>query len=288
MGLHHPNFSLIQAAVFKHVRWNDQRKTPDLGIFLKLVGNGLEYDHRSFVIDKVALIPWALRQGSAHVMIGFCVLPGGTVSSHMQDTFYCHSGSGKTLPPGFDLHRYITHLNRGITHFHGSFWPLPRRLSDTAFESAEPPPEWVDYMSQHSKGFDYNNDFWQPTWRGFQFFDRYRRHRPAEFDFSKIVTEVFAVEKRDGTRVEQFKYDQHASHFGLHFEAITKVDPTEFKKFLDDPSRRLCMVPACECPSSFYTFFLTRRNRPKEKILEQKLKQIENIRRVIPERVPVW
>ncbi|KAJ7801346.1 hypothetical protein B0H14DRAFT_3489671 [Mycena olivaceomarginata] len=99
------------------------KETMHLGVFLKLVGNGPEHDHRSFIIDKLALMPWADEKFSM-VMAGFCSLPDGKMS-------FCHSTASyrtqeAALPPGFDLHRFITHVNRGITHFHGSFWPLSR------------------------------------------------------------------------------------------------------------------------------------------------------------------
>jgi hypothetical protein len=54
-----------------------------------------------------------------------------------------------TLPPDFDLHRYITHVNRGVTHFHASFWALPREISDSDLESADPPPEYDSYLFDH-------------------------------------------------------------------------------------------------------------------------------------------
>ncbi|KAJ7697536.1 hypothetical protein B0H14DRAFT_3529272 [Mycena olivaceomarginata] len=116
----------------------------------------------------------------------------------------CHSTASyrtqeAALPPGFDLHRFITHVNRGITHFHGSFWPLPRGLSDTAFEAAEPPREWLHYMLVHYDGVV----FVGPDRQG------------------------FGVEKRDGARVLLYRY---------------YIDTTEFKKLLDDPKRKVCMV----------------------------------------------
>ncbi|KAJ7648473.1 hypothetical protein B0H17DRAFT_1148024 [Mycena rosella] len=189
-------------------------KKPHLGFFLKLVGDGPEYDHCSFVIDKVALIPWTPRQGWANVMTGFCLLPEGKMLplyEQESDYFSCTPG---TFPPGFDLRHYITHVNRGITHFHGSFWPLSRRLSDSAFEAAEPPPEWIRYMLRHSQGF-------------------------------YMVGEMFSVVKRDGTLVPLFKYDSTVSGASFYDRpaALAKVDSTEFKKLLDNPSRRLYIVP---------------------------------------------
>ncbi|KAJ7120237.1 hypothetical protein C8R44DRAFT_853515 [Mycena epipterygia] len=165
-------------------------------------------------------------------MIGFCLLPDGKMSSSTRNPYYLYSASETSLPPAFDLHRYITHVTRGITHFHGSFWPLPRRLSDAAFEAAEPPSEWIRYMRLQPEGFG----------------PGYGRRRLASFDFDNMDAEVFGVAKRDGTRVQLFKYDKNVS--GASFDnrpaEIAKVDTTEFKKLLDDPSRRLCMVPVYE------------------------------------------
>ncbi|KAJ6507625.1 hypothetical protein DFH09DRAFT_1334423 [Mycena vulgaris] len=127
-SLHRATLSLIQSTVF--VNKNPKEETPHFGVFLKLVGNGPNYDYRSFIIDKVALIPFSLRESGC-----------GRIAS------------GTTLPPGFDLHRFITHVNRGITHFHDSYWPLPRRLSDADFEAAEPPNQWLRYMRLHHNGF---------------------------------------------------------------------------------------------------------------------------------------
>ncbi|KAJ7784330.1 hypothetical protein B0H16DRAFT_1492099 [Mycena metata] len=217
--LHRPSLSLIHFAVFKDkIRWSD--KTPNLGIFLKLVGNGPEYDHRSFVIDKVALIPWGLRQGGAHVDTGVCLLPDGGMSSQQSFPDYFYGDSGTCLPPGFDLHRFITHVNRGITHFHGSFWPLPRKLSDADFEAAKPSERWLRYMRIRPEGFEFQG-------------------------YNGVVSYVFGVVKRNGKRVPLYGYDVDVFcvSFDSRIKALAKVDPTEFKKLLDDPGRKLCMVP---------------------------------------------
>ncbi|KAJ7920183.1 hypothetical protein B0H13DRAFT_2425645 [Mycena leptocephala] len=145
-----------------------------------------------FVIDKVALMPWV--DGEAWSTVTY--------------------SSGTTLPPGFDLHRLITHINRGITHFHGSFWPLPRRLSDAAFTAAEPPPEWLQNMRRHAAGFLYVAD--------------------------GLAPEVLGIEKRDGTHVPLYKFDQRTNQiaFDSRLPELAKIDTTEFKKLLDDPSRK--------------------------------------------------
>ncbi|KAJ7843929.1 hypothetical protein B0H13DRAFT_2412212 [Mycena leptocephala] len=189
---HHKNFGMIQAAVFQNR--NGLEHTPNLGIFIKLVGRALTM----IIVPSTLSVLWT------------------------------------ALPPGFDLHRYITHVNRGITHFHGSFWPLPRRLSDSAFEAAEPPPEWLRYMLCHSAGFQYDTTLPESN---------------------TGVMMVFAVVKRDGTTL-LYKYDNDISS-AFYSDAIAKVDPTEFKKLLDDPSRKLCMIPAYKCRLTFPVVSLT-------------------------------
>ncbi|KAJ6541448.1 hypothetical protein B0H19DRAFT_1268447 [Mycena capillaripes] len=218
--LHRKNFSLIYSAVFEHKRGQAVGKTPHLGIFLRLVERGPNYDRRSFVIDKVALIPWAPREAWSNVETGFRLLPGGEISSYTGEPYYQHSYSGITLPPGFDLHRYITHINRGITHFHGSFWPLPRLLSDAVFKEAEPPKEWLRYM----------------------------RLIPNGFHCITSITETFGVSKRDGKRVPLYRYDKDVCDvsFDSRLEALAKIDTTEFKKLLDDPSRKVYLIPRCQ------------------------------------------
>jgi hypothetical protein len=211
-------------------------KTPHLDIFLRFSGHGPEYDHRSFVIEKVALIPWGPREAWSNVMVGFCLLPGGKMFSLEPEPDYCYSASGTPLPPSFDLHRYITHINREITHFHGSFWPLPRRLSDAAFEAAEAPKDWLRYMRLNCNGFQY---------------------------VTGITSAVFGVAKGDGRQAPLYKYDKHVYEvaFDWRLEALAKVDTTEFKKLLDDPSRKVCLVPRCEHFSIIAVFSLTRRYR---------------------------
>jgi hypothetical protein len=69
---------------------------------------------------------------------------------------------------------------------------------------------------------------------------------------------VFAVVKRDGTTL-LYKYDNDISSasYSDRPAAIAKVDPTEFKKLLDDPSRKLCMIPAYKCLLTFPIVSLT-------------------------------
>ncbi|KAJ7693733.1 hypothetical protein B0H14DRAFT_3531047 [Mycena olivaceomarginata] len=185
------------------------QKTPNLGIFLKFVGG-------SFIIDKLALLPREPRSFSSGVETGFCVFPNGEISSYRRDPNYFYCCERITLPPGFDLHRFITHINRGITHFHGSFWPLPRRLSDAAFEEAEASEQWLRYMRLNGSGFQYLG-----------------------------ITHIFGVEKRDGKRIPLFKYDTDVrdTWWDCRLKALAKVNATEFKKFLDDPSRKIRTIP---------------------------------------------
>ncbi|KAJ7897706.1 hypothetical protein B0H14DRAFT_2557687 [Mycena olivaceomarginata] len=148
--------------------------TMNVGIFLKLVGDrtGSKYDNRTFIIERVAYLPressnkmadrtvWKYGNSSykdagqhSKVLVGFCMLP----NDKMADTQMWRIPLGpdhsqlrnSTLPPNFDLHRYITHINRGVTHFHASFWALPRDISDSDLESADPLPEYDSYLFDH-------------------------------------------------------------------------------------------------------------------------------------------
>jgi hypothetical protein len=40
-------------------------------------------------------------------------------------------------------------VNRGITHFHASHWPLPRNISDADLEAAQFPDAWLNYAWTH-------------------------------------------------------------------------------------------------------------------------------------------
>ncbi|KAF8152846.1 hypothetical protein K438DRAFT_2078958 [Mycena galopus ATCC 62051] len=210
-------FGMIQAAVFQNGK--ELEYTPNLGIFIKLVGQGPNYDHRSFVIEKVVLIPWTPHQYGAKLMTGFCLLPGGGIPPpYTSEANYQFAGTA--LPPGFDLHRYITHVNSQLQHN-----ALPW--------AAEPPPEWLRYMLCHSAGFQYTN-------------------------FSKVLATssrvqdrgimMFVVIKCNGTTL-LYKYNNNISSALCSNcpAAIAKVDLTEFKKLLDDPSWKLCMIPAYKC-----------------------------------------
>ncbi|KAJ7661714.1 hypothetical protein B0H17DRAFT_1144592 [Mycena rosella] len=148
----------------------------NVGIFLKFVDErvrtGSKYDNRTFIIERVNLlnrkssdelaarINWT--KGNAHIrpaptdgdhckiLVGFCDLPNG---QHSDTQLWIlpvdHRVADIILPPNFDLHRYITHVNRGVTHFHASFWPLSRDISDPALDAAEQPPAYIAYARQH-------------------------------------------------------------------------------------------------------------------------------------------
>ncbi|KAJ6526747.1 hypothetical protein B0H19DRAFT_1275595 [Mycena capillaripes] len=73
-GQYRKNFGMILAAVFQNRK--ELEHTPNLGIFIKLVGQGPDYEHRSFVIEQVALIPWTpvnMGRGAQQV---FACFPG--------------------------------------------------------------------------------------------------------------------------------------------------------------------------------------------------------------------
>ncbi|KAJ7127618.1 hypothetical protein C8R44DRAFT_873447 [Mycena epipterygia] len=234
-SLHRATLSLIQSTVFANKKPNQE--TPHLGVFLKLVENSPNHGHLSFIIDKVALIPFARNESGwgTHLMTGYCLLPGAKMPPRYgwQPISCTYGAGGTTLPPGFDLHRFITHVNRGITHFHGSYWPLPLRLSDADFAAAEPPNQWLRHMRLHHYGF-------------------------LPIDKFEDTLEVFGVVKRDGTQVPLYEYNHPDSEWNGIFapakfdsllEEMAKTDATEFKKFLDDPSRKLCVIPRKEKPS---------------------------------------
>jgi hypothetical protein len=148
--------------------------TMNVGIFLKLVGDrtGSKYDNRTFIIERVAYLPressnkmadrtvWkygnsSYKDAGQHpkVLVGFCMLPNGKMADTQMwripiepDDLHLTSF---VLSPNFNLHRYITHVNRGVTHFHASFWAMPRDISDSALEAAEWPLGYNSYMVQH-------------------------------------------------------------------------------------------------------------------------------------------
>ncbi|KAJ6516499.1 hypothetical protein C8R45DRAFT_246447 [Mycena sanguinolenta] len=154
------NHMVIACAALNNDETLAESQTVDVGIFLKLVESR---SHHTFIIDKVGLPPrrdtakyaqdtnWVKgdeqpsNANHIKVMAGFCQLPNGRSEVQMWQ-MVASSVVSDILPPGFDLHRYITHVHRGITHFHASFWPLPRNtqteMTDAEFEDVEDhPPE---------------------------------------------------------------------------------------------------------------------------------------------------
>ncbi|KAJ7682077.1 hypothetical protein DFH06DRAFT_1463921, partial [Mycena polygramma] len=167
------NHLMIACAALKNSR--QMAAMANVGILLRLVQErtGSKYDNRTFVIERVVLFP---RQDSddfaeravwkygntdvqdnpldhCKIIAGFCVLPDGEEADTqmwviptapdnpcMDDT---------VLPPHFDLHQYITHVNRGVTHFHASFYDLPRGISDEELKCAEPPTAYANYTWDH-------------------------------------------------------------------------------------------------------------------------------------------
>jgi hypothetical protein len=147
----------------------------DVGIFIRLVEErtGSKYDNRTFIIERVALFPretsdeiaanttWKYgnvdpkRDPGEHckMLVGYCVLPNGKMADTQLWSIPTGANNSRLettiLPPNFDIHRYITHVNRGVTHFHASFWNLPRDISDSGLESAELPPEYGSYAFNH-------------------------------------------------------------------------------------------------------------------------------------------
>ncbi|KAJ7661729.1 hypothetical protein B0H17DRAFT_1258637 [Mycena rosella] len=236
--LNSQNHAMIACAALKND--NELAKGVNVGIFLKLVEGrtGSKYDHRSFIIDKVALLPredtddfannaqWtkghfrnhqeAMQTAGEHskLLVGFCWLPGGVRSETQMWMMPVGSLLAEIrLPPGFDLHRYITHVNRGITHFHASFWPLPRKISDADLDAAEPPDEWIRYAQR------------------------------LHMELSGLKGQgVIGIERPDGTRIPLYKYSQNG-HFRRCAPGETDTDgPEEFKKLLVDPSRMVRMI----------------------------------------------
>ncbi|KAJ7105394.1 hypothetical protein C8R43DRAFT_1046725 [Mycena crocata] len=161
------------------------------------------------------------RNYRSGVLVGFCRLPGGVVSETQMWTLLLDPPGPLTidtyaLPPDFDLHRYITHVNRGITHFHASFWPLPRKISDAELDAAAPSKEWMTYARQHHMGL------------------------------SGLKGQgVIGIQKPDGTRVPLYKYSQNG-HFRRCAPGETDMEgPEEFKKLPVDPSRMVRMISEC-------------------------------------------
>ncbi|KAF7352268.1 hypothetical protein MVEN_01190500 [Mycena venus] len=229
------NHMMIACAALK----NDRKMAAmaNVGIFLRLVEErtGSKYDNRTFIIERVALLPredsdafakespWRFGNTPAtndygehtKLLVGSYLLPNGKESETQlwviptaPDDPRFPRFADVVLPPNFDLHRYITHVNRGVTHFHASFWEVPRDISDSDLEAAEPHPAYPSYELHHHllvsglKGQD-----------------------------------VIGIENPDGNRTPLFKRAM-SGHVRKCAPGETDSDgPAEYKKLLADPSR---------------------------------------------------
>jgi hypothetical protein len=233
------NHLVIASAALK----NDPKfaGTKNVAFLLSLADEraGSKYEHRTFFIDRVLLLSReesnnAVRvagfvKGSSRnpqkmvertdtdhfkILVGWCALPGGETSA-MQTWVYPASYVAKhVLPPDFDLHRYVSHVNRGITHFHASFWPLPRHISDADVDTAKPPPGWMEYVERH--------DMLLSGLKGGQ----------------GLIGRI----NQDGTRVPLFKFGP-SGHFRACAPGETDTEgPAEFQKPLVSPSKMVRLL----------------------------------------------
>ncbi|KAJ7147225.1 hypothetical protein C8R46DRAFT_1129723, partial [Mycena filopes] len=215
--------------------------TANVAILLSLANDraGSKYEHRTFFIDRVLLLNRNASDAAARVagwtkssvadpqklaertdtnhfklMSGWCSLPGDQVSATQMWTYDRVDATTHVLPPGFTLNRYITHVNRGITHFHASFWPLPRHLSDADVESTQPSQEWKAHAARHDRLL--------AGLKGGQ----------------EIIGRIHA----DGTREPWYK-GSGGGHFRRCAPGETDMDgPPESKKPLLDPSKMVQLI----------------------------------------------
>ncbi|KAJ7186648.1 hypothetical protein C8R46DRAFT_277269 [Mycena filopes] len=225
--------SMIAAAALKN---NEELALlTNVGIFLKLVGErtGSKYDNRTFIVERVALFPretsdedaaqtvW--KYGNADIpederrdqkfqhskmLVGYCMLPNGKMADTQLWILPIYRLRSLTLPPNYDLHQYITHVNRGVTHFHAAFLNLPRDMSDAALEDAEPSDKYCDYAFDHLLAV------------------------------SGLKGQgVIGIQEADGTRTPLFKRGQNG-HLRKCAPGETDSDgPAAYKKVVTDPSR---------------------------------------------------
>ncbi|KAJ7258159.1 hypothetical protein C8J57DRAFT_1341276 [Mycena rebaudengoi] len=209
------NHLVIASAALK----NDPKfaGTKNVAFLLSLADEraGSKYEHRTFFIDRVLLLSReesnnAVRvagfvKGSSRnpqkmvertdtdhfkILVGWCALPGGETSA-MQ-----------------------THVNRGITHFHASFWPLPRHISDADVDTAKPPPGWMEYVERH--------DMLLSGLKGGQ----------------GLIGRI----NPDGTRVPLFKFGP-SGHFRACAPGETDTEgPAEFQKPLVSPTKMVRLL----------------------------------------------
>ncbi|KAJ7112942.1 hypothetical protein C8R44DRAFT_796971 [Mycena epipterygia] len=202
----------------------------NVGIFLKIISDraGSKYDNRTFIIDRIALFPressekfvagksW--KNGNSTIsptydhskmLVGYCILPNGEMSETQMWTIPAKPHLVDTiLPPDFDLHRYITHVNRGVTHFHASFWPLPRDISDSDLEIARAPDTYCAYSSDHHSILS-----------------------------GLKGQEVIGILNADGTRTSLYKRGQNGYVRKCAPGETDTEGPAEHKKHLVNPSR---------------------------------------------------
>lgn len=233
------NHLVIAAAALK----NDPKLagTKNVAILLSLSKEraGSKYEHRTFFIDRVLLLEreasntaarsaeWtqgsvedsqemAERTDDRHfkIMVGWCDLPNDETSGTQLWTWDVSHATSHLLPPGFDLNRYVSHVNRGITHFHASWIPLPRNISDADIESAEMPEEWWEYTARHN-------------------------HLLAGMKGGQgIIGYIYP----DGTRKPIYKWD-NSGHFRHCTPGETDFEgAAEFKKQLVDPSKMVRLI----------------------------------------------
>ncbi|KAJ6470348.1 hypothetical protein C8R45DRAFT_1015437 [Mycena sanguinolenta] len=231
------NHSVIAAAALK----NNPKfaGTKNIGILLSLSNQrvGSQYEHRTFFIDRVLLLDreasdaaagsyvWnkgsssveecqqsAERTDNEHfkVLVGWCMMPDGETSRTQMWVHGVSSAANDVLPPGFNLNRYITHVNRGITHFHASWVPLPRNVSDVDIEYMEMPQGWWDYVArnhqligglkggQGTAGYIWPDGRTQPVYK-WASSGHFRRCAPGETDFD--VAEEFKKQLVDPSKM---------------------------------------------------------------------------------------
>ncbi|KAJ6455216.1 hypothetical protein C8R45DRAFT_1111593 [Mycena sanguinolenta] len=202
---------------------------------------GSKYANRTFFIDRVLLLDrdasnaaarfsdWtkgsftdseaqkaAERTDIEHfkVMVGWCALPNGESSGTQMWEFEASEAAEHVLPPGFDLNRYVGHVNRGITHFHAAWLPLPRNISDADMESMEMPEAWWDYVARHN--------------------ERLGGMKGGQNIIGRIA--------RDGTREPVYKWD-NSGHFRRCAPGETDYEGAEeFKKQPVDPSKMVRLI----------------------------------------------
>ncbi|KAJ7853702.1 hypothetical protein B0H14DRAFT_3136801 [Mycena olivaceomarginata] len=196
-------------------------------VFAKSLGPGTINDPTFDLVDKV--VQWNFLNLANHALIASAgreerfesrrvvLVPREKIEKYAEDQEWV---KGKfrgmiegedVLPPAFDLHRYITHVNRGITHFHASFWPLPR----DSFRCGAGRP-----------GTSAAGRMEFPMLRG------------TTGTISGLRGQgVVGIELPDGTRVPIYKVGANG-HFRRCAPGETDTDGAEeFKKLLVDPSR---------------------------------------------------